>query len=373
MEKFTAVDLFAGAGGLGEGFRQAGFQIVGAVEQHPYAAATYSCNHPSTAVVCLPIQEVEPVEFRRSIGMSNGELDALIGGPPCQGFSESNRRTRCMGNPRNHLYLEFVRFVEAFRPRWVVIENVAGLLTLSRGAILTAICSALGSAGYRTGWVLVDAAEHGVPQHRRRLFIVGRREDASAFDLTLTPESGPPVRVIDAISDLPELENGSSVDLLPYRLLENCQLTPFQQAMRAPNPLRCRVSGNLVTKNAPHVIERYGYIPQGGNWAFIPQELMTNYSDSSRCHTGIYHRLEWMKPSKVIGNFRKNMLIHPDQQRGLSVREAARLQTFPDAYVFRGSIGHQQQQVADAVPPLLARAVATRVSSQLVGRNAGSL
>ena len=114
---------------------------------------------------------------------------------------------------------------------------------------------------------------------------------------------------------------------------------------------------NLVTKNADFVLERYRYVPEGGNWQNIPENRMDNYADRSRCHTGIYHRLTSKKPSIVIGNFRKNMLIHPDQDRGLSVREAARLQSFPDHYEFAGSIGFQQQQVGNAVPPILAREV----------------
>jgi DNA (cytosine-5)-methyltransferase 1 len=117
------------------------------------------------------------------------------------------------------------------------------------------------------------------------------------------------------------------------------------------------VSGNLVTRNSAFVIDRYPHVPQGGNWEDIPEHLMQNYSDRTKCHTGIYHRLHPDQPSVVIGNFRKNMLIHPTQHRGLSVREAARIQSFPDSYRFTGSIGFQQQQVANAVPPLLATAV----------------
>jgi DNA (cytosine-5)-methyltransferase 1 len=113
----------------------------------------------------------------------------------------------------------------------------------------------------------------------------------------------------------------------------------------------------LVSKNSKSVIERYAYIPQGGNWEDIPETLMKNYADRSRCHTGIYHRLKEDAPSVTIGNYRKAMLIHPWEDRGLSVREAARLQSFPDNYQFMGSIGFQQQQVSNAVPPLLAKAV----------------
>lgn len=155
-------------------------------------------------------------------------------------------------------------------------------------------------------------------------------------------------------SDLPRLTSGAAIDELPYGSDE--PLSDYQAAMRCQ--ANCIVSGNLVTQNSPLIIQRYRHIKPGQNWEAIPAKLMKNYADCSRCHTGIYYRLKWKRPSKVIGNFRKNMLIHPSQHRGLSVREAARLQSFPDDYVFIGSIGFQQQQVADAVPPLLAQAVA---------------
>jgi len=170
----------------------------------------------------------------------------------------------------------------------------------------------------------------------------------------------PQLTVRDAIEDLPQLENGALADVLPYGR-EETQLTGYQSRMRKGTSGARSVSGNLVTRNAKYIVERYHHIPQGGNWENIPEELLANYADFTRCHTGIYHRLSWDQPAKVIGNFRKNMLIHPEQHRGLSVREAARLQSFPDEHVFTGSIGFQQQQVADAVPPLLAEAVATEV------------
>jgi DNA (cytosine-5)-methyltransferase 1 len=124
-------------------------------------------------------------------------------------------------------------------------------------------------------------------------------------------------------------------------------------------------SNNLVTGNAPHIIDRYKFIPPGGNWEDIPKHLMSNYADVQRCHTGIYRRLRDDEPSIVIGNFRKNMLIHPSKHRGLSVREAARLQSFPDSFRFYGSIGFQQQQVGNAVPPMLAKAVFSQILSEI--------
>jgi len=357
--KPLAIDLFAGAGGLSLGFKGAGFQVVQAVESDKHAAKTYRHNHPKVDLTEGDICNLDPMDCLQRIGLRPGDLTVLIGGPPCQGFSESNRRTRTLRNPKNHLYREYLRFLEVMRPACFVLENVAGLRTLSGGAVLQRILADSRALGYETEWKELNAAEYGVPQFRRRLFIVGNRLGVTVRFPRATHGDGakPYVTVRDAVSDLPRLENGASEDYMPYgqdgRELARCQVS-----MRTSKNGDLQVQGNLVTRNAEHIIERYKYVHPGQNWEAIPRRLMDNYKDLSRCHTGIYYRLKWDEPSKVIGNFRKNMLIHPEQHRGLSVREAARLQSFPDHYEFLGSIGFQQQQVADAVPPLLAEAVA---------------
>ena len=354
------VDLFAGAGGLSLGFEKGGFRVVQAVEHNPKTAETYRYNHPGTDLLEDDIQSLDPFACLQRLGLRRGDVTVLTGGPPCQGFSESNRRTRTLDNPRNYLFEEFLRFLDVIRPVWFVMENVAGLLTLAKGTILQQIINGCDRLGYRADVSVLNAADYGVPQIRRRLFIIGNR-----LDLPIrfpTPSHGawekPYVRVCDAVRDLPELENGASIDYLPYK--RGHQLTSYQRKMRAAHegPL---VQGNLVSCNSQKISLRYQHIAPGQNWEAIPQDLMDNYEDTSRCHTGIYYRLKWEVPAKVIGNFRKNMLIHPEKHRGLSIREAARLQSFPDKYPFLGSIGFQQQQVADAVPPLLAEGVAREV------------
>jgi DNA (cytosine-5)-methyltransferase 1 len=167
------------------------------------------------------------------------------------------------------------------------------------------------------------------------------------------------VTVSEAIHDLPNLRNGAAIDLLPYKLAAG---TAYARLMRG-HMKTCH--NHLVTRNSSLVLERYRHVPQGGNWEHIPNRLMRNYHNRNQCHTGIYHRLRSRTPSVVIGNFRKNMLIHPTQHRGLSVREAARLQSFPDSYIFQGSIGFQQQQVGNAVPPLLAKAVFAAIQAAM--------
>ena len=351
---YPVVDLFAGAGGLSQGFRDAGFTVVQAVDRDRNAMVTYAANHPTADPICADIRLLDPAMCLRRVGLRPGEMSAVIGGPPCQGFSESNRRTRILANPCNHLYRDFLRFVEYIQPRWVVLENVGGLKTFEHGLVVDAITTSIHELGYVAEWHILNAANFGVPQIRRRLFMVaGRRPLAIS---RLLEEQARPVTVGEAIADLPRLGNGASTDRLAYATEPQSQ---YQTAMRQNQP--DLVSGNLVTRNADYVLARYEYIPQGSNWTAIPRRLMSNYTNRTRCHTGIYHRLSWNRPSKVIGNFRKNMLVHPRDDRGLSVREAARLQGFPDSYCFRGSIGFRQQQVADAVPPILARTVATAV------------
>ena len=338
------IDLFAGAGGMSLGATRAGVQVQIAVESDNYAASTYVENHPGVTCFVGDIRRFQVPQIN-----GNGEQVVVFGGPPCQGFSTSNQRTRTRENPSNWLFREFMRVVTGVEPEWVVIENVSGMMQTEDGLFVAAIQHELENLGYRVSHAVLSAAEFGVPQRRSRLFIVGSR---AGIDLVLPDGSANiGVSVWDAIGDLPSLGNGASVCRLAYRAEP---LSRYAAELRGNLDECCN---HLVTRNSPLVLERYRHVPQGGNWQNIPAALMTNYSDRSGCHTGIYHRLSSDKPSKVIGNFRKNMLIHPLEDRGLSVREAARLQSFPDYFVFKGSIGFQQQQVGNAVPPVLAEVV----------------
>jgi DNA (cytosine-5)-methyltransferase 1 len=288
----------------------------------------------------------------------------VFGGPPCQGFSTSNQRTRSSKNRQNWLFLEFLRLVGDLSPEWVVFENVAGILHTDGGSFVCRLSEQLARAGYRTSSALLNASDFGIPQRRTRFFLVGAK---GRIPPNLQPpmERDTPVTVKDAIGDLPVLGNGNSQDILPYRCPPK---SAYASALRG-NATTC--SGHLVTRNADQILTRYQHIPQGGNWSDIPEDLMDTYADRTRCHTGIYRRLCANRPSVVLGNFRKNMLIHPTQNRGLSVREAARLQSFPDTYVFSGSIGLQQQQVGNAVPPLLAKAVFSSITTSSMTHGTG--
>jgi DNA (cytosine-5)-methyltransferase 1 len=326
------------------GATRAGIPCEIAIDADINSSQTYQKNHPGVRTICDDIRNVK--DFGSLVSASR---KILFGGPPCQGFSTSNQKTRNAKNTNNWLFKEFLRVVDQVAPEWIVFENVKGIVETDNGFFFKRIINSFRRRGYSVNYATLDAADYGVPQHRSRVFIVGSKRGikfqfpkATAFEA---------VTVGDAIGDLPNLKNGDSFERLTYGT-EATSL--FAKAMRGD---RVTCSDHIVSRNTPQIIERYKYIPQGGNWADIPAGLMGSYADRTRCHTGIYKRLRVDQPSVVIGNYRKNMLIHPTDDRGLSVREAARLQSFPDSFEFSGSIGFRQQQVGNAVPPLLAEAL----------------
>ena len=324
------------------GARQAGVEILGAVESCSHAARTYALNFPEVPMIPRDIRAVQELPPKPEDATS-----ILFGGPPCQGFSTSNQRTRTTQNPNNWLFGEFVRLATLWQPDVLVIENVRGILETAGGMFHAEILASVERLGYEVESFLLNAADYGVPQRRSRVFIVGSRRGK----LRDIPKSGKATPTVgDAINDLPELGNGACLDTMPYREKGR---SPYARSLRTGKKA---VSGNLVSRNNASVIERFIHVPPGGNWVNIPAEMMGTYTDRERCHTGIYRRLKVDEPSVVIGNYRKNMLIHPTEHRGLSVREAARLQSIPDGFLFSGSIGFQQQQVGNMVPPLLANA-----------------
>ena len=345
--RFIGVDLFAGAGGMSLGANMAGVDVKLAIEVDQHAAATYSHNHPNSTVITNDIRNIKSINVPK-----NGRPSILFGGPPCQGFSTSNQRTRSKQNPSNWMFKEFIRMVCLWEPDWVVFENVRGITETERGLFQKIIINEFENINYRCSSNILCASDHGVPQVRSRFFLVASKHGHS-FSF---PEGTchQPVTVEQAISDLPSLENGANHNYLTY---PKPAQTAYAKLMRKGDGCH----NHIVTRNARYVLTRYKHIPEGGNWEDIPKRLMKNYTDSSRCHTGIYRRLKRDKPSVVLGNYRKNMLIHPWENRGLSVREAARLQSFPDDYVFMGSIGFQQQQVGNAVPPALAKSVFEKI------------
>ncbi|MGE5943493.1 MAG: DNA cytosine methyltransferase [Flavobacteriales bacterium] len=338
----NAIDIFSGAGGMSIGAAMAGIKIDMAVENNPQAAETFKHNHPEAKVICGDIRKV-------SINNGFNEPFVLFGGPPCQGFSVSNTKTRNMGNSNNSLFEEFIRLVIESNPKWFVFENVEGFVSFQKGQIVKELEKKFNDLGYNTNYKILKASDFGVPQNRNRFFMVGNR---LGIDFTFPAiKNKKKISVKQAIGDLPTLNNGDIKENLPYK---KGRCSEYAKSMRDGSTI---AQQNFVSKNKDYVIERYKHIPMGSNWKSIPDELMTNYTDKAKCHSGIYKRLDQNKPSVVIANYRKNMLIHPKENRGLSVREAARLQSFPDSFIFKGSLMHIQQQIGNAVPPLLAKAL----------------
>jgi DNA (cytosine-5)-methyltransferase 1 len=342
------IEIFSGAGGMSVGAEMAGIKVKMAVEIDQYAAETFAVNHPKAFVINKDIRRVKSIDIK-----SGKERKILFGGPPCQGFSRSNHRTRNLDNPNNWLFTEFIRIAKLWKPDWLVLENVEGLINTESGLFIESILEKFEAAGYTASPCVLNAMDFGVPQNRTRLFVVGSLHGIE-FEFP-DPWCEKYITVKDAIDDLPVLDNGNSVCEMSY---SKTAVSEYAKALRAD---LAKCNNHKVSRNLDYVLKRYPYIPQGGNWQNIPKRLMSTYSDSSRCHTGIYHRLDESKVSVMIGNYRKTMLVHPVQHRGLSVREAARLQSFPDSFLFKGYLGNQQQQVGNAVPPLLAKAVFEKI------------
>ncbi len=349
------IDIFSGAGGLSLGAEMAGIKISTAIEIDESAAQTFLRNHKGSKVLQGDIQKIDP----KTLHTNNKPVFVIMGGPPCQGFSLSNTRTRNMENKKNFLFLEFVRFVEEIRPDWFVLENVWGLTNINEGKTQEMIEDCFRAIeGYdNISSSVLWASDYGVPQNRNRFFMVGNK---LGIDFQFPKKQNTIITVEEAIGDLPSLQNGEMLDEASYtQPIE--EASPYAQLMRQGSE---KAHQNYVSRNNDLVIERYKYIGQGQNWRAIPDFLMQNYADKGRCHSGIYKRLRADKPSVVISNYRKSMLIHPHEDRGLSVREAARLQSFPDNFIFEGSLMHMQQQIGNAVPPLLAKAVFQQIIKQ---------
>lgn len=339
---FSGIDLFSGAGGMSIGAEMAGINISFAIENNIFASQTFKLNHKNSIVIN---EDISKVSLKSKI---DKEPFVLFGGPPCQGFSLSNTKTRTSKNPNNLLFEEFLRFVFELKPIWVVFENVEGFNNFKKGGVVNELELRLKNLGYISKKKILWASDYGVPQNRNRFFLVANR---IGIDYYFPKPFEYKVTVNEAICDLPSLINGDSSYELPYKNnIKNDYITKMKK--NSISSLQ-----NFVSKNKDYVLKRYSYIKQGENWRSIPVSLMDNYSKLENTHSGIYKRLDPNKPSVVISNYRKNMLIHPFEERGLSVREAARLQSFPDDFIFKGSLMQIQQQIGNAVPPLLAKAI----------------
>lgn len=354
----TAIDLFCGAGGLSEGFRQAGFHVLAGQDFDEQAGATFAETHPEAKFIGGPIQDVTPQQLLKAAGKKRGEIDVIVGGPPCQGYSVYNHQ-RGVSDPRAGLFREYLRIVKGIQPRWLVMENVTGITSIAGGGVVREIFEGMKSLGYRVEMKVLRAEEFGVPQERRRVFFIATRTDAPILfpEPTHGPGLLPFVTVWDAISDLPKLENG---DKSAPRAYAKKPQNGYQALLRGS----CTVVQNHSASRLSRINEeRMRHIPPGGSWRDIPFDLLPAGMKLAKRsdHTKRYGRPKKTDLACTIltkCDVHWGAYIHPVQDRSLTVREAARLQSFPDFFTFLGSGTEQYMQVGNAVPPLLGRRVA---------------
>ena len=357
---YTAIDLFSGAGGLSEGFKQAGFHILAANDFDQYSAETFRATHKDTKFVDGPIQGITAQQFLKAAGIKKGELFCLIGGPPCQAFSVYNHQ-RGMHDERSGLFREYLRIVEGVSPEWVIMENVTGMTSVADGQAIEEIRNGLKSLGYGSfEFRQLKAEEHGVPQERRRLFFIANRSGVTIPwpEPSNDGEHIPFNSVEDAIFDLPPIGNGEGKPEQKYP--QKKKLTSYQQEMRNGGTT---VYNHVAPRLSETNLERMKYIPQGGSWRDIPHHLLPAGMQKAKRsdHTKRYGRLHPKGLSSTIltkCDIHWGAYIHPLYDRTITVREAARFQSFPDSFIFQGPRTEQYRQVGNAVPPLLGKAVA---------------
>ncbi|WP_338997855.1 DNA (cytosine-5-)-methyltransferase [Lactococcus formosensis] len=326
MSKYKIIDLFSGSGGLSLGFEQAGFENLFSVEFNHQAAETYRRNFPHHTLIEGDIKEISDTKIREF--QNNNIVDVIVGGPPCQGFSiAGNIGRRFVDDERNKLFKEFVRFVDVIQPKMFIMENVARLATHNKGRTIKEIMTEFENLGYDVKAEVLQAANYGVPQKRQRIFVVGTK--SGIFHYPKNQGNTPTVK--NTIDDLPPLKNGQSSDI--------------------PN--------HFAMNHSEQMLKKMSYVKDGGDRNDIPDELRPKSGDVRK-----YIRYASDKPSvTVTGDMRK--IFHYEQNRALSPRELARLQTFPDDFVFEGNSISIQQQIGNAVPPKLAKAVAEEVKKTL--------
>jgi DNA (cytosine-5)-methyltransferase 1 len=264
MSTKTVIDLFCGAGGLSEGFRQAGYHVLAGNDFFEAAGETYAQTHREAKFLPGPIQHYTAADFLKAAHLRPGELDVLAGGPPCQGFSVYNHQ-RGLHDERSSLYLEYLRVVEGLQPNWVVLENVTGMTSAGGGAAVHAIVSGLNSLGYEVRAEILKAEEYGVPQERRRIVFIGNRLGLPIAYPNPTHGFGPRkfVTIEEAIGDLPTLRNGEEKGVQVYAREPQ---SDFQSEMRAGSN---GVTNHSAAKLSRINLERLKYIPQGGSWREI--------------------------------------------------------------------------------------------------------
>ena len=344
---FNAIDLFAGCGGLSRGFMDAGFRILVGVDNDQAALNTFELNHNGAVALKADLSKQETIDKIEEIA-GDQKIDVVIAGPPCQGFSLTGPRH--FDDPRNSLYLAVLNLVKQYKPKAFIIENVPGMAVMYQGQVKDEILRRFRAMGYNIDCRILLAADYGVPQMRKRLVFMGIRDDVGkpVFpDAVLDKDHYITCR--DAISDLPSRENDQGMEIDEY---DGPAITEYQKRMRGD----CNILHNHVaTMHKQFVKDTIALVPEGGNYKNLP----AGWGESRKFHEA-WTRYDGNKPSKTIDTGHRNH-FHYQYNRIPTVRENARLQSFPDNFVFTGTRTQQNRQVGNAVPPLLGYALGKKL------------
>jgi len=367
---YKVVDLFAGVGGLSYGFaHDKDFQIVAANEILEPMARAYSANHPSVKMYNKDIKDFSISDLTTDLGLKEGDIDIVVGGPPCQAYSTVGKRL--IDDPRGKLFQDYFRILQELRPRLFVFENVKGLLSIQGGNLIRQIRELFESVGYTVQLKLLNAADYGAPQIRERVILIGTL-DSRPFDYpkpthydptTTIDRQGlkPYITIGEALGDLPSIRSGERGEEYATEPQND-----YQRLMRQGAPKK--IAEHECSKNNPRMVALMEALPDGGSPKDIPEELRPT---SGFANT--YCRLWWDKPSTTItrnlGCPSSSRCIHPRDPRPLTTREGARLQGFPDSYIFAGSRGDKHLQIGNAVPTFLSIAIKDAVKRYLKGES----
>lgn len=349
--KPRVIDLFAGVGGLSLGFEKKGFDVVLANEYDASIATSYIANHKNTKMI---VGDITSLDLEDTFGKLAGTIDVVIGGPPCQGFSQKGQR-KTIHDERNFLFKYYVSVVELVKPKYFVMENVPNLLTAEGGYFRHEIEELFNKLGYSLEYGVLNASDYGVPQNRRRAVIIGKL-DGDAPKLPVPKRNN--VTIWDAISDLAYLESGEGSEEQEYKYPAE---SDYEKMLRKDSS---KLFNHIATKHSPLALERLALIPPNAGREVLPEEHLTK-----SIYSGTWTRMKKDEISVTITTRfdtpSSGKFTHPFLNRAITVREAARIQSFPDDFHFVGNKGSQMKQVGNAVPPLLAAAIAEVVMNDI--------
>lgn len=358
VEKYNVLDLFCGCGGMSWGLAKKGFNIVAGFDIWDIALQTYQYNHKNAKAVNLDITDAVPSEVLKNIGVEPSSIDVIIGGPPCQGFSKNTPASwRFLEDPRNQLYKAYLRFVKEINPKVVIIENVAEIYNAFNGVVREEIISTLKAWGYKVDVKIINMSHYGIPQKRRRCFFFASRIGTPSF-----PKKSEEVLAgWDAISDLPVVNQGEGYDGMEY---SSEPLNEYQRHLRIGSDTLYNHIANIMK---PTQTARIASIGPGQGLKDMPLELQVKGG-----YSGAYGRLDYTSVAATITRWvfhiGSGRFAHPREIRGLTMREAARIQSFSDDFHFLGTRNEQAGQIGNAVPPLFMEQLADNIIDALQGK-----